>query len=149
MQEVLYQLDSGVLKWSVRELNGTRGSYLVFHGTKGDLEVTRGGYSVRGQQWQRNDPLMAENRESSPEGAQRGLNAHHLRNFLACVRTRERPNADVEIGHRTAVFCHLGNIATRLKRSLRWDAASETILSDDEANRWLSKPYRSPWTLDA
>ena len=148
VQEVLYELDSGVLKWSVRELNGTRGSYLVFHGTKGDLEVTRRGYSIRGQQWQRKDPLMAENRESFPEGAQRSLNAHHMRNFFDCVRSRKRPNADVEIGHRTAIFCHLGNIATRLNRSIRWDAVSETIPSDDEANGWLSKPYRDPWTLD-
>ena len=148
VQEVLYDLESGVLKWSVRELNGTRGAYLIFHGTKGDLEVTRKGYSIRGQQWQRKDPAMAETRDSFPEGAQSSLNAHHMRNFLDCVRTRKRPNADVEIGHLTAVFCHLGNIATRLRRSLRWDAASETISSDEEANRWLSKTYRSPWTLD-
>ncbi len=148
VQEVLYEVEGGVLTWSVRELNGTRGSYLVFHGTKGDLELGRSGYSIRGQKWQRNDPAMAEDRDSFPENASRGLTAHHMRNFLDCVKSRERPNADVEIGHRTAVFCHLGNIATRLGRSLQWDAASERFVSDDEANGSLSKPYRSPWSLE-
>lgn len=148
VQEVLYEVDGGVLTWSVRELNGIRGVYLVFHGTKADLEVSRRGYSIRGQKWKREGPPKVEDRDSHPENAQRGLNAHHMRNFLECVRSRERPSADVEIGHRTAVFCHLGNIATRLKRSLEWDPESETFVSDAEANQWLSNSYRSPWTLD-
>ena len=148
VQEVLYELDDGVLTWSVRELNGTRGAYLVFHGTKADLELGRRGYTIRGQKWQNKDPLQVANRESRPEGAQRGLNAHHIRNFLDCIKSRERPNADVEIGHKTAVFCHLGNIATRMGRTLQWNARAERFVSDTEADQWLSKPYRSPWTLD-
>ncbi len=148
VQEVLYEVEGGVLTWSVRELNGTRGSFLVFHGTKGDLEIDRKGYSIRGQRWQRKDPPMVPDRSSHPPSAQRSLNALHIRNFLDCVRSRDRPNADVEIGHRTALFCHLGNIATRLKKSLKWDADSESFVSDEQADQWLSKPYRSPWTLD-
>ena len=147
VQEVLYDLGNGVLSWSVRELNGTRGAYLIFHGTKGDLELGRRGYSIKGQRWQRKDPAMATDREFYDEGASRALTTHHLRNFLDCVKSRKRPNADVEIGHRTAVFCHLGNIATQLGQTLAWDAERETILADEEAARKLSKPYRSPWTL--
>lgn len=91
---------------------------------------------------------MVEDRESRPEGAQRALNGHHMRNFLDCIKSRQRPNADVEIGHKTAVFCHLGNIATRLGRTLSWNKATETFVADSEADEWLSKPYRDPWTLD-
>lgn len=148
IQEVVYDVDDAVLTWSARELNGTRGSYLVFHGTRADLELSRRGFSIRGQRWQRKDPPMLEDRESYPDNAQRSLNAHHMRNFLDCVKSRERPNADVEIGHQTAVFCHLGNIATRLKRTLQWDSARERFIADPEADKWLSKAYRSPWTLD-
>lgn len=148
VQEVLYELENGVLTWSVRELNGTRGAYLVFHGTKADLELGRRGYAIRGQRWQRSDEPEMEDRESRPPGAQGGLTKHHMRNFLDCVRTRNRPNADVEIGHRTAVFCHLGNISTRLGRTLHWQADSERFDSDDEANRLLERPYRGPWSLD-
>ncbi len=148
VQEVLYELEGGVMTWSVREMNGTRGAFLVFHGTKGDLALERGGYSISGQQWQRKPPPMAANRDERPEGAGRALTTLHLQNFLECVKSRERPSADVEIGHRTGVFCHLGNIATRLGRTLRWDADAERVESDPEANRALSRPYRSPWTLD-
>ncbi|MDE0105821.1 MAG: Gfo/Idh/MocA family oxidoreductase [Bryobacterales bacterium] len=149
VQQVLYEIEGGVLTWSVREMNGTRGAYLTFHGTKGDLEVSRGGYAIRGQQWQGNPPAMVEDRDVRPENASRELTALHIRNFLDCVKSRERPNADVEIGHLTAVFCHLGNIATRLGRTLRWDPSAERVEGDEEANAALSKPYRSPWTLDA
>ena len=65
------------------------------------------------------------------------------------MKSRAKPHADVEIGHLTAVFCHLGNIATRLARTLEWDAAAERVESDAEANEALSKPYRSPWSLEA
>ena len=75
------------------------------------------------------------------------LNAPHARSFLNCLRSREKPTADIEEGYRSAVMCHLGNISTRLGRSIRWDAALERIVGDDEANTWLARPYRAPWKL--
>jgi hypothetical protein len=75
------------------------------------------------------------------------LNVPHVRNFLDCVKSRNKPNAEVEEGHRTAVMCHLGNISTRLGRTLAWDPAQEQIPGDPEANQWLMKPYRAPWKL--
>ncbi len=148
VQEVVYELDDAVLTWSVRELNGTRGAYLVFHGTKADLDLGRQGYAIRGQKWQGNEPPKVQDHEVRPPGAQRNLTALHIRNFLDCVKSRQRPNADVEIGHKTAVFCHLGNIATRLGRTLRWNQSSESFVADGEADKLLERPYRSPWTLD-
>ena len=67
--------------------------------------------------------------------------------FLHCVKTRERPFRDIEIAHRTATHCHIGNIAYWLKRPLKWDAAKEQFVGDEEANRWLSRPMREPWRL--
>ena len=108
-----------MLTWSVRELNGTRRSFLTFHGTKADLFIDRRGYSSRGQKWQHKEPVLVEDRDSYPPDAQRNLNQLHLQNFFSCVKSRQKPSADIEIGHRTAIFCHLGNIATRLGRSLQ------------------------------
>ena len=71
-----------------------------------------------------------------------------MRNFLDCVKSRQRPNADVEEGHLSAVMCHLGNLSTRLGRSLTWDAAQERVVGDDEANALLTKAYRKPWALE-
>jgi len=67
--------------------------------------------------------------------------------FLHCVRTRERPFRDVELSHRTATVCHLGNIAYWLGRRLRWDPVKELFVGDDEANRWLDRPKREPWRI--
>ena len=72
----------------------------------------------------------------------------HIRNFLDCVKSRKRPNADVEEGYLTATMCHLGNIATRLNRMLKWDAEREVFLGDHEANQLVSRPYRKPWKLE-
>ena len=67
--------------------------------------------------------------------------------FLACVRSRQRPFRDIEIAHRTCTVCHLGNIAYWLKRPLKWDPVKEMIVGDEEANRWVDRPKREPWTL--
>ncbi len=67
--------------------------------------------------------------------------------FLHCVRTRERPFRDIEIAHRTATHAHLGNIAYWLNRRLKWDPVREEIVGDPEANRWLDRPMREPWSL--
>ena len=67
--------------------------------------------------------------------------------FLHCVRTRERPFRDIELAHRCVSVCHLGNIAYWLKRPLRWDPVKEAFIGDDEANRWLDRPKRDPWSL--
>jgi predicted dehydrogenase len=71
----------------------------------------------------------------------------HMQNFLECVRQRKRPAADVEIGHRSATVCHLGGIAMRLGRKLRWDPAKERFIDDEQANKMLSRPMRQPWRL--
>ncbi|MFQ5929684.1 MAG: Gfo/Idh/MocA family protein [Acidobacteriota bacterium] len=72
----------------------------------------------------------------------------HLENFIECVRTRKKPNADIEEGHRSALLCHLGNISYRAgNRKLRFDPKTETFANDEEANRYLKHKYRSQWAL--
>ncbi|MEE8452903.1 MAG: Gfo/Idh/MocA family oxidoreductase [Thermoguttaceae bacterium] len=70
-----------------------------------------------------------------------------LGDFLDCVRTRKLPFRDIEIAHRATTVCHLGNIAYWLKRPLKWDPVKEEIVGDPEANRWVNRPMRAPWTL--
>jgi Predicted dehydrogenases and related proteins len=73
-------------------------------------------------------------------------NNHHD-NFIQCIRTRERPISDVEIGHRTTTVCNLGNIAMLLDRKLKWDAAREEFVDDVVANRMRDRTMRGPWGL--
>ncbi|MBI4600814.1 MAG: Gfo/Idh/MocA family oxidoreductase [Planctomycetes bacterium] len=70
------------------------------------------------------------------------------RDFLDCVRSRKEPYFPSEVGHRCSTLCHLGNIAMRLGRKLRWDPAKEAFEGDAEADGLRSRPMRAPWTLE-
>jgi hypothetical protein len=73
---------------------------------------------------------------------------HEKRDFLNAVKTRGTTLEDAEVGHRTASLGHLGQIAIRLGRKLKWDPKKERFPGDDEANAMLSRPAgRSPWSL--
>ncbi len=73
----------------------------------------------------------------------------HIKNWLECIRSRARTVADWEIGHRAVTACHLGVIAQRTGRTIRWDAKTEQILDDPQAARMMRKEYRAPWSLPA
>jgi predicted dehydrogenase len=104
----------------------------AFYGTKGML--------ILGKQdgWQLYGPRN-ELREKMDGGLD--STAHH-RNFLECIRDGRRPNADIEEGHLSAALCHLGNLAVRVGRSLRFDPATEKIIGDEEADRLVRRTYR-------
>ncbi len=74
------------------------------------------------------------------------VSTNHHQNFMDCLKSRKLPICDVEIGHRAATICHLGNIALRLGRRIQWNPATEQIVGDDDAAKWVSRPYRAPWT---
>ena len=71
----------------------------------------------------------------------------HVGNFVDCIRSRAKPNADVEIGYLSTALCHLGNIAYRLRRTLKFDAIRQSFLDDSEANALLGRTYRPPFVL--
>jgi predicted dehydrogenase len=73
----------------------------------------------------------------------------HARNFLDCMRSRQKPNADLEtVGHPSSLLCHLGNAAWRAGRTLRFDPTTYTFKNDPDANQYLTRAeYRKPWLL--
>ena len=70
-------------------------------------------------------------------------------NFFDCVRSRKPPICEAEIGHRSVSVCHLGVISLRLGRKLNWDPAKETFVDDPEANRFVAREMRNPWSYEA
>ncbi len=72
---------------------------------------------------------------------------HHMQNWFDCIKSRERPIADVEIGHRSAILCHLGNIARWAGRRLKWDPEKEIFPEDAQANEFLDRPRRKGFEL--
>lgn len=65
--------------------------------------------------------------------------------FLEAIRTGRRPVCDIEIGHRSTNMSLLGMLSLKLGRSVHWDGDKEEVIGDAEANKLLSRPYRSPW----
>lgn len=118
--------------WSKTGLRG-EGFGVELYGEKGVMVFDRKGWHV----------------EDGVEGAEKATDSErlHLRNFLDCVRDRKTPSADVEEGHKSTRLCHLGNIAYRLRRTLAWDNARETIPGDAEAVKLLGRTYRKGFVM--
>jgi predicted dehydrogenase len=71
----------------------------------------------------------------------------HIQNWLDCIKTRELPNADVEIGHRSISVCHLVNITREAGRKLKWNPETEQFEGDADANKLLDRPRREGYEL--
>lgn len=121
----------------VMELGNGPAGGAIFLGEKAKLTIDRAIC--------RSDP--PELAEDALEQRPRGFKENHLQNWLDCIKTRARPIADVEIGHRSATVCHLGNIARLTGRRLRWDPVKEVFPDDPAANGHLDRARRKPWEL--
>jgi predicted dehydrogenase len=73
----------------------------------------------------------------------------HMKDLLQAISSRSRPVADIEEGYISTSSCILANLAMKLGRTLTWDPKAGRVVGDDEANRLLSRPYRSPWVHPA
>jgi len=73
----------------------------------------------------------------------------HAQNFIDCMRSREKPVADLEtVGHPSSLLCHLGNAAWRVGRTVKFDPATYSFGDDQAANALLTRhEYRKPWLL--
>jgi len=85
---------------------------------------------------------------SIPEEKRLRHSSHHVRDFLDCVKNRERTVCPIEEAGQADALCQLSDIAARLNRKLRFDPRQERFLKDEEANRRLQlRPMREPWKL--
>ena len=148
-QTIAYDYGDLMLVWELRSfqslhpIEGTEAG-TAFYGTDGTLVVDHTGWKVYGPDGKvttevgasADDPIMGR------EGGR-----SHTRVFLDSIRSRELPNADIEVGRRSTVLCHLGNISHHLGRDVHFDPETETFGEDREANSRLKKAYRSPWEL--
>ena len=128
---------------------------IAFYGTKGSLFADRVGFEVYPEPRGESGPgavnmpgaTVAGFRTEALEVAGQDATGLHLKNFIECVRTRRKPAADVEIGHRSTIVPHLGNIAFRTGHKIRWDSEREEIIDDPKASQLLERPARKPWDL--
>jgi hypothetical protein len=111
----------------------------VFEGTLGKLHIDRGVLTMEP------DSIVKE-----PVGKKdfhvRRTPGHH-RDWIDCIRSRQQPIAEVEVGERTATICHLGNLAYWYHRKLRWDPKQWHFIGDQEANTWLDRERSGSYRL--
>lgn len=167
VQDALFEYDGFTAGFSLREASAGRkagAGGLEFCGTKGSLVINRAGFEVipdpkiapsnaiptfRGQptggpQKTVTAPEFWTQARKEPGSSDQQFDSH-VRNFLDCVKSRQQPIASVEQGHQVATAVHLANISLRVGRKLHWDAATEQIVGDAEAAKYLERPYRQPW----
>jgi predicted dehydrogenase len=117
----------------------------VFIGSDCKMEINRNKFTTNPPDFVKDAPDPAA-QDAKWEG-DGWIARPHIQNWLDCIKSRELPNADVEIGHRSISVCHLVNITRQLKRKLQWDPEKEQFVGDDEANKLLNRPRRKGFEL--
>jgi predicted dehydrogenase len=116
----------------------------VFTGTEAKIEINRNKFVTNPEDFIADPPEPAVAEKWEGKG---WIARPHVQNWLDCIKTRELPNADVEIGHRSVSICHLVNITRELNRKLRWDPDREEFVGDAEANELLVRDRRAGYEL--
>ncbi len=150
--EVIFEHASRMLTlFSLHEGNGQPmlgpGVEIELQGTIGTLRVYGDRYEIvaeRGGAFQDPKPRRKGETARASDG---DLDQQAARDFLDCVKSRKRPNADVEEGHRSTTLAHLANIALATRARLEWDSHSERFTNSEQANHLLRYEYRKPWSL--
>ena len=138
-QVVTYDYGDLMLVWEMHsfqryhQLEGVAAG-TAFYGTEATLVVDGDGWKVHGK-------------GGAEEAGGKDSGGSHTGNFLECVKSRQQPNSDVEIGRLSTTLCHLGNISHRLGRDVIFDAATESFGEDKSANDYIMKEYRRPFGL--
>ena len=118
------------------------GAATSIHGTEGTLIVRRGGCWVVPNQKSKIEPLAFEN-----DRAMNSMNEPHWKNFIECIRSREKPISDIETCVRSSTACILANLSMRHRTWLDWDEANWTVRQEN-VKPALKARYRAPWKLE-
>ena len=142
--------------------SNTKALLAEFRGTKGTMNIYFDGWEIVPEQvssesFPARGPLDADAGQRYRNAAAPAMEARsgsgsadprlHIRNFLDCVKSRNKPNCDVETAHRSTTTANIATIAYKTRKHLDWDAEREEFSNDREANALLHYDYRPPWTL--
>lgn len=129
---------------------------ITFYGEKGTLRISVFSYdfeSLDGSEKAIHRDVAYEFAQFPEDKTEKDLERHvapavrrHMQDLLAAMESRGRPVADIEEGYISTASSILANLSMGLGRTLHWDAKTQQVVGDDEANRLLQRPYRQPWT---
>ena len=127
---------------------------MTFYGDKGTLKASVMSYDFvpHGDGTPVHEDVVYELEQFPEDKTEKDLERHvapairaHMNDLLQAITTRGTPVADIEQGYMSTAACVLANLSVELGRSIQWDHARGMVTGDDEANRLLRRPYRSPW----
>ncbi|MBI2928967.1 MAG: Gfo/Idh/MocA family oxidoreductase [Verrucomicrobia bacterium] len=127
------------------------GNGVSFYGSEGKINVNRGQFAL----WLGSEQKAKEAKECDTIAAQYLADAKvrlyksddHRADWLACIRSRQKPICDVEVGARTVSVCHLVNLAYYHGQQLKWDPKKERFVGGTGKKEWLEVPHRDPWRV--
>ena len=119
-----------------------QGAGTTIHGTDGTIFVNRSGCWVIPNS---RSAIAAQAWEKDPEMS--AMNVPHWRNFIACIKSRQKPTSDIETCVRSSSVCLLANLSMRFQTRLDWDEQNWTV-KQEEARKHLKANYRAPWKLE-
>ena len=142
-QTVMYHYPETTLVWEQRHWSrfapgGGEGNCCEISGDNGSILIDRGGWRFF---------KRAKNAKPEIHPASE-LERAHVMSFASAVRGLGTPSAPLVEGCKSAILCHLGNIATRLNRSVRFAPDTASIEDDNEAAALAARPYRAPWRIE-
>ncbi|NLX56327.1 MAG: Gfo/Idh/MocA family oxidoreductase [Planctomycetaceae bacterium] len=120
----------------------------LFCGTEASLLMDRGGFTIKPDIGKPGKEEVVGRNVFTGDSMHVDSLAVHAQVFLDAIRDNRRSPADIEHGHHATNPGHLMNIAWKVGRKIRWDAETEQVLDDPEAQALVSKPYRAPWKLE-
>ena len=133
---------------------------VTFHGDKGMIFVNRGrfilkvgdrevaNFSTGDSKPSLKEQVAAAEKEFLADAKIKLINSTgHKDNFVECIKSRQRPIADVEIGARTVTTCHLVNLAYRHGKKIVWDPAKLNFADGTGDPAWLTREYRGDWKV--
>ncbi|MBI5283078.1 MAG: Gfo/Idh/MocA family oxidoreductase [Candidatus Solibacter usitatus] len=146
-QITVYDFPSYTLIWEHQVQCGLgpdrREHAVVFTGSDATLILDTSGWEIIAEPKKRASVVEMRRRYLVDEK----VRAAHARNFLDCVKSRQQPVENLEVGHHVTAVSQLGNVALRSKSRIEWDAAAERVIGNDVANGLLFRSYRAPWKL--
>ena len=113
----------------------------VFVGEKGKIEINRNRLASNPRELIKDAPPAADKSEFA------SVSHEHIKNWVHCMRTREKTVASAAVGHRSTTICHMINICRELGRKLQWDPVKEEFIGDEQANKLRSRPRRKGYEL--
>jgi predicted dehydrogenase len=118
-----------------------QGGYQVYKSTAGNIsgEAARGAGAGSRERYEKTGEAKSTGDETVP----------HMQNLFAAMRARDHKllHAEIEMGARSAAFCHLANVAHRAGHTLLMDPATGRFTNDEKANAMLTRPYRAPYVV--